>query len=90
MNYLLVEFAKSFGSGRLSAVAFAEAYMELWRIERDNKNILNYDDSVSECLSSIFCAADMYNPDDDREEYEFDDEQLRKEINKLMDIYINK
>jgi len=32
----------------------------------------------------------MYNPDDDREEYEFDDEQLRKEINKLMDIYINK
>ncbi|MCT7051746.1 colicin immunity domain-containing protein [Salmonella enterica subsp. enterica serovar Give] len=32
----------------------------------------------------------MFNPDDDREEYEFDDEQLRKEINKLMDIYINK
>jgi len=32
----------------------------------------------------------MYNPDDDRDEYEFDDEQLRKEINKLMDIYINK
>ncbi|WP_260770512.1 colicin immunity domain-containing protein, partial [Salmonella enterica] len=37
-----------------------------------------------------FCVADMFNPDDDREEYEFDDEQLRKEINKLMDIYINK
>ncbi|KFB99278.1 colicin D family immunity protein [Trabulsiella guamensis ATCC 49490] len=90
MSYLLVEFARSFGSGRLSAVAFAEAYMELWRIERDNKNILNYDESVSECLSSVFCAADMYNPDDDREEYEFDDEQLRNEINKLMDIYINK
>lgn len=64
--------------------------MELWRIERDNKNILNYDENVSECLSSIFCVADMFNPDDDREEYEFDDEQLRKEINKLMDIYINK
>lgn len=89
MSYLLVEFARSFGNERLSAVAFAEAYMELWRIERDNKNILNYDERVSECLSSIFCAADMYNPDDDREEYEFDDEQLQKEINKLMDIYIS-
>jgi hypothetical protein len=64
--------------------------MELWRIERDNKNILNYDENVSECLSSIFCVADMFNPDDDREEYEFDGEQLRKEIKKLMDIYINK
>jgi len=32
----------------------------------------------------------MYNPDDDREEYEFDDEQLHTEINKLMNIHINK
>ena len=90
MSYLHVDFARSFGSGRLSALVFVEAYMELWRIERDNKNILNYDENVSECLSSIFCVADMFNPDDDREEYEFDGEQLRKEIKKLMDIYINK
>ncbi|WP_368540818.1 colicin immunity domain-containing protein [Enterobacter soli] len=90
MSYLLIEFARSFGSGRLSAVAFADAYMELWRIERDSKNILNYDVNVSECLSSIFCVADMYNPDDDRDQYEFDEEQLRNEINKLIDIYINK
>ncbi|MEB8292135.1 colicin immunity domain-containing protein [Klebsiella michiganensis] len=90
MSYLLIEFARSFGSGRLSAVAFADAYMELWRIERDSKNILNYDENVSECLSSIFCVADMYNPDDDRDQYEFDEEELRKEINKLIDTYINK
>lgn len=90
MSYLLVEFVRSFGKGRLSAGAFAEAYMELWRIERDNQNLLHYSDSVNECLSSIFCVADMYNPDDDREEYEFDDEQLHTEINKLMNIHINK
>ena len=90
MNYLLLDFAKSFGAGRLSASAFAEAYIELWRIERDSKNILNYDEKVSECLSTIFCMADMYNPDEDREEYEFNDEQLRDEINKLMVDYINK
>lgn len=90
MSYLLLEFASSFGAERLSAATFAEAYIELWRIERDSKNILNYDEKISECLSTIFCMADMYNPDEDREEYEFNDEQLRGEINKLITTYINK
>ena len=44
MNYLLLDFSKSFVAGRLSATAFSESYIELWRIERDNKNILNYDE----------------------------------------------
>ncbi|WP_235895551.1 colicin immunity domain-containing protein, partial [Yersinia alsatica] len=72
---------------RLSATVFSEAYIELWRIERDNKNILSYDANISDCLSSIFCLADMYNPDEDREEYEFNDDQLRDEINKLIVNY---
>ncbi|MBA4823311.1 colicin immunity domain-containing protein [Pantoea ananatis] len=84
MNYLLLDFSKSFVDGRLSADVFSEAYIELWRIERDNKNILNYDVKISENLSSIFCLADMYNPDDDREDYEFSEEQLRDEIRKLI------
>jgi hypothetical protein len=84
MNYLLLDFSKSFVAGRLSATAFSESYIELWRIERDNKNILNYDEKVSECLSSIFCVADIYNPDDDREEYEFNEEQLCNEVRKLI------
>ncbi|PQK93076.1 colicin immunity domain-containing protein [Pantoea ananatis] len=84
MNYLLLDFSKSFVDGRLSADVFSEAYIELWRIERDNKNILNYDVKISETLSSIFCLADMYNPDDDREDYEFSEEQLRDEIRKLI------
>ncbi|WP_145931196.1 colicin immunity domain-containing protein [Yersinia bercovieri] len=88
MDYLLLDFARSFVAERLSATVFSEAYIELWRIERDNKNILNYDAKISECLSSIFCLADMYNPDEDREEYEFNDDQLRDAINKLIVNYI--
>lgn len=84
MSSLLFDFSKSFVDGRLSAAIFSEAYIELWRIERDSENILNYDDKLSECLSSIFCLADMYNPDDDREEYEFNEDQLRSEIRKLI------
>lgn len=90
MSYLLFDFARSFVAERLSATVFSEAYMELWRIERDSKNLLNYDVKISECLSSIFCLTDMYNPDEDREEYEFNDDQLRDEVNKLLINYTNK
>lgn len=84
MSNLILDFAKSFTDGRLSASAFAEAYIELWRIERDKKSILNYDEKLSECLSSIFCLADLYNPDIDRDDYELDDEQLRSKVFELI------
>ena len=80
----MLEFARSFVAGRLAAEIFSEAYIELWKIERDS-NVLQLDEpSLSECLSSIFCAADMYEPGDSRDEYEFDDEMLRSEVAKLV------
>lgn len=84
MSYLLLDFAKSFSSGRLSAAVFADAYIELWRIERDNENVLKYDAAISEGLSTIFCLADLYNPEDDREEYELDDEQLQEQVLQII------
>ncbi len=84
MSLTILEFAKSFVAGRLTAEIFSEAYIELWKIERD-KNVLLLDDpSLSECLSCIFCAADMYAPDDSRECYEFDGEMLRSEVATLV------
>ncbi|MDH0893366.1 MULTISPECIES: colicin immunity domain-containing protein [unclassified Pseudomonas] len=87
MSVLLLRFAKSFAVGRLSAVVFSEAYIELWKIARD-KGLLFADAPVlSECLSSIFCAADMYCGDDElREEYEFNDEQLRSEVFRVLQV----
>lgn len=47
--------------------------------------ILQLDEpSLSECLSSIFCAADMYEPDESREEYELNDEMLKSKVTSLM------
>ncbi|TFH80881.1 MULTISPECIES: colicin immunity domain-containing protein [Pseudomonas] len=84
MSVTILEFAKSFVAGRVSACVFSEAYMELWKIERDS-NLLQKDSGVlNECLSSIFCAADMYNSDDSREEYEFDGEKLKSEVASLV------
>ncbi|WP_459207295.1 colicin immunity domain-containing protein [Pseudomonas sp. MLB6B] len=85
MSRTMLEFAKSFVVGKLSAKSFSEAYIELWKIERDS-NLLQLDEhSLNECLSSIFCAADMYEPSDAREEYGFDDEMLKSEVAKLVE-----
>lgn len=84
MSRTILEFAKSYVAGRLKAEIFCEAYIELWKIERDS-NVLQLDEpSLSECLSSIFCAADMYEPNESREEFEFDDESLRVEVASLL------
>lgn len=84
MSRTILEFARSFVAGRLTAEIFSEAYIELWKIERD-MNVLQLDSSsLSECLASIFCAADMYEPDQSREDYELDDEALRAEVAMLL------
>lgn len=80
MSILLVEFTKSYIRGRLNTQTFVDAYMELWKIERDTFITLKDDDLLSEVLSSIFCVVDLYNPDDDKEEYEFDNNGLYKQI----------
>lgn len=90
MSQALKEYIDGFLDKDMSAGSFADSYMMKWKAERDNNLLGKDEDNLSELLSSVFCVADMYNPDNDREEYEFDDEQLRKEINKLMDIYTNK
>ncbi|AIN14856.1 bacterial self-protective colicin-like immunity family protein [Yersinia pseudotuberculosis IP 32953] len=94
MSIVILEFAKSFINERVSAQVFANAYIELWRIERDQHISLKDDEKLSECLSSIFCLADLYNPDSDREEYELDDKQLYEQvlqlINKLNQDALNK
>jgi hypothetical protein len=86
MSLVLLDFAKSFIDGRISALVFSEAYIELWRIERDKNLLLADGPKLSECLSSIFCAADMYCADDKlRRDYEFNAEQLRAEVCVLVE-----
>ncbi len=85
MSYTLLEFIRSFVDGRLSADDFVNAYMELWKIERDSDKLRVYPDDVSECLSTTFCLADLYYPESDREEYELDEEGLRNQVRKLLD-----
>lgn len=88
MSQSLKCYINSFIAKDISANCFADSYMTKWKSERDNGLLGKDDDNLSELLSSVFCLADMYNPDDDREEYEFSDEQLWDEVNKLLINYI--
>lgn len=90
MSQSLKDYIDSFISKDITADCFADTYMMKWKTERDNNILVQDDDNLSELLSSVFCIADMYNPDDDREEYEFNEDQLWYEINKLITAYNNK
>lgn len=76
MSITLLEFARSLVEGRIAPQIFVEAYIELYRIERDNNLLINDEDSIIECLFTIFCLADLYNPDIDRDEYKLNGQQL--------------
>ncbi|QGG78327.1 colicin immunity domain-containing protein [Pseudomonas syringae] len=86
MSLTILEFARSYVAGRLTSEVFSEAYIELWKIERDRKVLQLDEPFLSECLSSIFCVADMYEPDESREEYELDDKMLRAEVANLLKL----
>lgn len=87
MSILIYKLTKSFANERLSADEFVNAYMELWRIERDNKQLSQDSQDLSEYLSSVFCLADSYNPEDDRDDYEVDENGLREQIKLMINSY---
>ena len=84
MSLTILEFARSYVAGRLTAEIFSVAYIELWKIERDRRLLQLDESALNECLSSIFCAADRYEPDESRAEYELDDEVLKSEVARLL------
>ena len=84
MSMTLLKFALSFSKGRISAVVFADSYQEIWKIERDSNLLTNDPDDISEALSTIFCAADCFNPGDKRFEGDLDENQLREEVTEIL------
>ena len=84
MSVTILALAKLFVAERLSGKEFTNSFIELWKFERDNALLQIDKDDVSECLSSVFCLADLYNPNPDRDDYELDEDQLRVEIKELI------
>lgn len=86
MSHDLTVIATQFAEGKISAIDFVNDYISQWKQERDNGELLKDPPEVSEALSTVFCLADLYNPETDREEYEFDDERLRQKIKSVLHL----
>ena len=85
MSKKLLEYVDRFLRGDIPLNEFVDNYVDDWRAERDSDDLLADDPITSEKLSSIFCIVDLYNPDDDREEYELNETRLREEVQKVFE-----
>jgi len=85
MSKLLHEQIQRFLAKEVSINLFVDQYIDGWRRERDSGELLVDNPETSELLSSAFCIVDLYNPNDDREEYEFDEMRLRSELSRLLE-----
>ncbi|XKM13719.1 colicin immunity domain-containing protein [Orbaceae bacterium ac157xtp] len=86
IDELLLMFAKSFVNECIDGNVFSQAFMELWRIKRDYFSHKE-EHYLGECIGSLFIAADNYNPDEDREDYEFNEHDFRMAVTELLSKY---
>ena len=84
MSEKLLNSAKIFLNNKSDAEIFVDEFISQWKQERDNGAALYDAPQISEALSSIFCVADMFNPHEDRESYEFNEPKLRSETEKIL------
>ncbi|MFE8647137.1 colicin immunity domain-containing protein [Sphingomonas sp. NCPPB 2930] len=84
MSSKLISLAEKFLDGNIDAALFCDHYFNQWRAERDSGALSREDPVSNEVLSSIFCLVDLFNPAEDKEEYEFNEKELKSEISKAM------
>lgn len=87
MSKELMDFVQYFLEDPKNCSMFCDQYIHHWKDERDKGELLLDDAKTSEALSSIFCLADLFNPDKSRDEYELDERNLRSEILKVLDPF---
>lgn len=63
---------------------FVDEYMDEWRNLRNSKKLPIEYPIIDGTLSSIFIFCDLYNPESDRDSYEFDKDMLRKSIKAIL------
>ena len=85
MSKSLLDTVGLFLGGYTPVNLFVDNYIDQWKAERDLGSLRKVDPEVSGKLSSIFCAADMYNSAEDRKDYELDEAKLRIAIQNILD-----
>jgi len=77
----IIELSRDFLNGKVSAYRFSEDICverrKLHEIKNQNKDVLN-------CGEELFMLAEIYNPDEDRADYELDERQLREKVKEAL------
>ncbi|WP_275554925.1 colicin immunity domain-containing protein [Mixta sp. Marseille-Q2659] len=84
MSQALLQLAKDFIAGKMTADEFADPYQEKWKAERDSGLSGKDPAELNEKLSTLFCLADQYNPEQDCHYSEFDANELKKRVSELL------
>ena len=85
MSQKLLAFARTFTDDQISAVDFADPYQMLWKAEGENGDLQKDNAQDSQKCSTIFCLAEQFNPDDDRDKDEFDADELKARVRAVLD-----
>lgn len=77
----IIELGRYFLNGKVSAYKFSEEICverrKLHEAKNQNKDVLN-------CGEELFMLAEIYNPDEDRADYELDESQLREKVKETL------
>ncbi len=73
----MVAYAISFVKGEIDAETYYQGFLDLYYAEKAAN--INYPEQA------IFCVNEVYNPNDDRLDYELDETGLRKQIKQVLE-----
>ncbi|EJG5926655.1 colicin-D [Salmonella enterica] len=80
----IIELAKNFLNSKVTALQFSEDICverrKLYGLNDQDKNVLN-------CGEELFMVAELFDPDDDRADYELDEAGLRKEVKATLEKF---
>jgi hypothetical protein len=85
----LLSLIDDFLNFRMTEIEFVERYQCGWKTMRDSGVMQQCNPKLSETLSTIFCLVDLYNPEDDRLEYEFDEVALRLKMGVAFQVFVD-
>ncbi|EEU0989772.1 colicin-D [Escherichia coli] len=80
----IIDLAKSFLASKITAMEFSERICverrKLYGVKNLSQDVLN-------CGEELFIAAERFEPDSDRADYEFDDNRLRIEVQSILEKF---
>ncbi|WP_434668898.1 colicin immunity domain-containing protein [Klebsiella sp. B345] len=80
----LIELGRDFLNKKISADEFVLSIV-IARRESYGSEEINKD--INHCGGELFTIADCYNPESDRENYELDEQGLRKEVKAILEKF---